>query len=546
MNPILNGSKVPNPTSHKLLPIPNEINGFKNIKSLNSGFKLFCKDFEEKHWLDHEYKVILSDEIKKTSQSETVDFVIKSSDISPKKINGFRKITHIIDPIQHLQEKYIQHPDKLEKKKNDPMNQAYIESIASYIVGKLKDQDISPHFHSFYGAFSSVADSYKYNISDSYMSFRNKKWFWNALNKNMFSFEFDDDTDIDVKNTINEIPNDLVSLTDSDSSSSSSSSSNSENILTHISLKSIENIELKSTDGDDISEEENYDTSTNNDSDSCNSDINIYTNITNFPVMMIYTDFSSGGTLDDLLEKYDIVTAEPGTERWNTIWAAWIFQIISSLCVLQSLFGFTHNDLHSNNIVWEKTDEKFIYYTNRQNTIWRIPTFGKIMKVIDFGRAVFTVNGQLFFSDDFREGNDAAEQYNFGELKGGLYETVYPNPSFDLSRLSISIIESLFPIMPELKKKGKVLSIDSNIKKMETVCPLYNMLWCWIVDTNGNNILVDEDGDEKYPDFTLYKVLASSMKSAIPLEQINNTAFNCFKIKKDDIPKGVKIYSLFC
>jgi hypothetical protein len=141
--------------------------------------------------------------------------------------------------------------------------------------------------------------------------------------------------------------------------------------------------------------------------------------------------------LDDLLEDYELVGCEPNTQLWEDKWSAWLFQVIASLCVAQTLFGFTHNDLHSNNIVWAETEEKYLYYKTNDGKLFKVPTYGKIFKIIDFGRSIFSINEHLFISDDFEEENDAATQFNFPELNGDNSDLkVYPNPVTN-GRLSV-------------------------------------------------------------------------------------------------------------
>ena len=52
-------------------------------------------------------------------------------------------------------------------------------------------------------------------------------------------------------------------------------------------------------------------------------------------------------------------------------------------------FKFTHNDLHINNIMYTKTDGSFLYY-KFNNVYFKVPTYGYVFKIIDFGRAIFT------------------------------------------------------------------------------------------------------------------------------------------------------------
>ena len=55
--------------------------------------------------------------------------------------------------------------------------------------------------------------------------------------------------------------------------------------------------------------------------------------------------------------------------------------------------------------------ERLYYQYNEK--IYKIPTFGKIFKLIDFGRAIYKFENHVFCSDSFAPGDDAATQYNF-------------------------------------------------------------------------------------------------------------------------------------
>jgi hypothetical protein len=457
-------------------------------------------------------------------------------DGNKKTIDAYLKVTHLVDPIRVLQK-----DEKLDinLKLSNPMNQAYVETVASYALGKLRKENISPHFNLFYGAFTSIAKTYNFNISDEVESYRMYKWFWeNIENKNVTVFVDGDDKDnskeiydeimvkpeycLDKKET-NEIE-ELNGLDINDSYEVNSLDSAS--LVT----------ESIATDDSDISSEEE-------DDEDDEDEYNVFIKLNDFPTMMIFTE-KNESTLDDLLEDYELVGCEPNTQLWEDKWSAWLFQVIASLCVAQTLFGFTHNDLHSNNIVWAETEEKYLYYKTNDGKLFKVPTYGKIFKIIDFGRSIFSINEHLFISDDFEEENDAATQFNFPELNGDNSDLkIYPNPSFDLARLAISIFESLFPEAPEIKKNAKILSSEKNRVVKETVSDLFNIIWTWLIDKEGNNILFDDDGDERFPDFDLYVHITSSCFNCLPKEQIYKKPFNKFII--NSIPKNVKIYSLF-
>ena len=172
------------------------------------------------------------------------------------------------------------------------------------------------------------------------------------------------------------------------------------------------------------------------------------------------------------------------------------------------------------------------------------------MKIIDFGRASFTLPEPAGFiiSDAFFPGNDAADQYNcepFYDPKEG--KKIEPNPSFDLCRLSVSLIESLFTEKPDTKTPIVIMSREDGNKKLypETVSTVYNLLWSWLLDDEGKNVLRNSDGEERYPDFDLYRAIAADIHRAVPKHQIEKPIFANFKCSDKDIPTGTPIYDLY-
>ena len=523
----IRGVNLPNPKSMNY-KIPKELNNIKNYSNLETyipPMKMFF-DTENKNIIFENKHTICDIDI----SNNRLVLLIENKH---KKIQTHMKVTHIYDPIKYVKDNKN---DNLEKK-NDPWNQAYIETVASYLFGKLKDENISPHFNSFYGAFSAIAKKYSYNVTDEVQSYRMYKWFWSAIEQKFINIEIEGEEDEIKQNIYNEImnkPDYCLESNDEDSKTEELSVNSNENN----DLESLHSATIKtcsSVKSEDDNDEEDDD----------DDEYKVYLNLENFPVMMIFTE-KNISTMDDLLEDFDEVGSKPNTKLWEEKWTAWTFQVIAALCVIQTLFKFTHNDLHTNNIVWTNTDEKYLYYITNDKKVFRVPTFGKIFKIIDFGRSIFSINQHIFVSDDFREGNDAATQYNFPPLiMESNEERVYPNPSFDLVRLAISYFESIFPESPNEIENGIILSNEPNRIVKETVSDLYNLLWSWLVDIDGNNILYDEDGDEKYPDFGLYVHIASSCKNAIPKEQIYKKPFIKFLINSSSIPKKIKLYNLY-
>ena len=69
------------------------------------------------------------------------------------------------------------------------------------------------------------------------------------------------------------------------------------------------------------------------------------------------------------------------------------------------------------------------------------------------------------------------------------------------------------------------------------------MLWLWLIDDNGDNILFDDNDDERFPDFQLYVHISLHCKNAIPKNQLKQKVFQKYIIKH--IPKDKKVYSLY-
>jgi hypothetical protein len=311
-------------------------------------------------------------------------------------------------------------------------------------------------------------------------------------------------------------------------------------------LKPIESNEKQSSE-EKHHEDEDEDEDDNDDSDSDDS-VQQFVEFTNFPVQVTLLERAEG-TLEELVDNEDDSNthmAETKTLRWS----AWLFQIIAGLTCAQHMFGFVHNDLHTNNIMWSGTGITYLYYKLvKGNTVsyMKVPTFGRILKIIDFGRATYHLPDPCGFiiSDAFFPGNDASTQYNcepFYNPNEG--KRVEPNTSFDLGRLAVSLLESLYPERPKQRVPISIMSREGSKLYMETVSPVYNLIWEWLQDDDGKNILRTPEGMERYPDFELYRVLASRVHKAVPKKQIEKELFGVFKCDKKDIDESESVYTL--
>jgi hypothetical protein len=284
---------------------------------------------------------------------------------------------------------------------------------------------------------------------------------------------------------------------------------------------------------DEDEEEEEEDDNDEDYEDDDDDEESLYAFINDFPIQMICLE-KCDGTFDELLVNKELSEKECESAA---------FQIVMVLAIFQKLFKFTHNDLHTNNIVYNNTKVKYLYYKFEGKT-YQVPTHGKIYKLIDFGRSIYTVNGKLFCSDSFSKNGDASTQYNFSALCSGDYpETIFleqsveskfapyynkkkptiePNDSFDLCRLGCSIFDFVFEEIPE---EGSPVRGVKKTKKMSKFQKLIND---WCTDDHGKNILYKRNGDERYPQFKLYKMIARTVHNCVPKEELLKPIFQQF------------------
>lgn len=210
------------------------------------------------------------------------------------------------------------------------------------------------------------------------------------------------------------------------------------------------------------------------------------------------------GTLEDLID--DNISEE--------LLLSCLFQISFALTYLQKHFEFTHNDLHINNIMYSNTDTKYLYY-KMNNIYYRVPTHGKIFKIIDFGRAIFKYKNKVFMNDVFSKLGEAGGQYSYPSQVDFICEKekeiIKPNPHFDLCRLSMTILEE----------------IDPNTYSDEIIDFLIHLC----DDGRDGNFCNMRD------DFKLYMNIAKYACNSLPREIILHNIFKDYRVKKSVFPR---------
>jgi hypothetical protein len=497
-----------------------------------------------------------------------------------KDKNVFFKMAPLLDPYKYLIGKYNVNDEKLfclpkinsteqdcNQKFIDVNNSAYVDGFFLYLTSTLLNNHTFLHGVDYYGSFLGIKNDFVINVFDD-IDYLNNSEFFNK-NKNIL-FKIDDyehlfqneiqklkpitiEHNTSVKSQLsiksfdneifeeifeensnnNELNNNLTDLVDM-----SNSNILDKDFTQNVTLNSNSTCSSRSsyTNDDDIEEEIEEDFENSNDIENENEDEKKSENgieelesesesseeeeeiieaiIPKFPVQVIGMEYCEN-TFDDL-----ILSEELSTDEWLSAF----MQIIMMLITYQKAFNFTHNDLHTNNVMYNKTDKKFLYYCYKKKN-YKVPTFGRIFKIIDFGRSIYKFDGKLFCSDSFQMGGDAATQYNTEPYLNEKKPRLEPNYSFDLCRLACSIFDYVIEDMDEIKNLNK--SND----------PIKCLINEWCLDDKGINMLYKNNGVDRYPDFKLYKMIARCVHNHTPQAQLERPEFDAFSIFKGDISK---------
>jgi hypothetical protein len=513
---------------------------------------------------------------------------------SQKKREIFIKFSPLLDPIRFLIGKYKEKKEVLtllpsynntcNVKLANTNNASYIDNFFCYLSSQLLNHHAFPNAIDYYGSFLGIQEKYKFNAADDidylvqseyFTQNRGKIYeieesenpfanFGSRNNKNKLLIHNDSNISIisleevislDVDNVLENI-NDITNITDvnevnettmciyekiddhSDASSVNTSNNSECNYsddekITHDEGIHSENATEDSADGEeeDSADGEEEDSADDEEEDSADGEEEDYADgeeedsadgeedsadgeeepkinafIYDFPMQMICLEKCTG-TLDDLfvLKQLDLDTV-----------ASALFQIIMTLLLYQKAFHFTHNDLHTNNVMYIETDQEFLIY-KYGGVYYKVPTYGKIFKIIDYGRAIYKFKGKTFCSDSFAPGGDAHTQYNFEPYFNEKKARLDPNYSFDLCRLGCSIYDFILDIEDEQQKDFEPDELQRTIIR-------------WISDDNGKNVLYMKNGDERYENFKLYKMIARTVHAHTPEAQLSDPFFNQFKI----------------
>ena len=525
------------------------------IQTYNPSYNLFFKLSEDNYnniCLNHKYNIL---DLLNVIDQETRE---------PLEKNIHIKYSPLLDPLKYMIGKYKNydniyilpsiHNKSSHPKLLDTNNASYVDNFFSFLSSKLLHSHKFLHGVDYYGSFLGIQNKFKINVIDDLEYLSNSDYFKDNINKlftitdveidefsnfgsrnNKQKLVIEDKVDITDFETLDVISNndqscDIVNVivyekpirNNSSSTSSSSSSSDTESvddeeIYSQSSSDSDSNSDSENSseinsdnddgddDGDDDdnkNDDEQWETETEESSSIMEEARYVYVN--NFPVQLICLE-KCHGTMDELFEKnkMDLKTS-----------ASSLFQIVMILLAYQKVFHFTHNDLHTNNIMYIETQIEYLYYKYK-NTIYKVPTYGKIFKLIDFGRSIYRFQNKTFCSDSFANGGDAATQYNCEPYMNENKPRIDPNYSFDLCRLGCSIYDF-------------IIEHDKNPGDFDE---LQKTIYRWCTDDKGKNVLYMSNGEERYPNFKLYKMIARTVHKHTPENQLDFPFFKQFMVK---------------
>lgn len=527
-----------------------------------------------------------------TNHTDNLQFTCVNHNGSEKTVDGFIKYSPLLDPIRYLVGKYDISDNNLKSmplynqqnshpKIHETDNASYVDSFFSYLSSKLL------HEHKFLNAIDcygnvlglkkvltmDVVDDMEY-LMDSDFFIKNNSVLYDMDNEfhaqilnrdsrskkvalkfdntdndeNNANFEVDnleslEELNIAFEDNIQELENtdciEITDLTDAEISIPSkrnrtdgTSSTCSSNCSSRTSLTCDSDDEEGDNDGegsDDNNNDGSEDGSENGsgdegddsdmETDSTASEDKALVNIYNFPVNAIFLE-KCENTLDYLCSEDEDFDSEE--------LCAALMQVIMSLIAFDKCFELQHNDLHTNNIMYIPTEKQFLYY-KVNNTHYKVPTYGRIFKIIDFGRATYKFRGNQLCSDSFHKEGDAHTQFNFSKHYNSSRPVLKPNGSFDLCRLATSLLDFLIEDMEELET---------------TKDPVIHMVADWCKDDNGRNILWKSNGDERYPGFKLYKMIARTVSKHKPILQLERPILEKYKCNRKSIKKSTNLMNI--
>jgi hypothetical protein len=523
----------------------NKIKNIKNFIPIYSRFFSLNNQNYNMINLNHKYHIHNI----KSENENTYNVILHDQSKNKLSTQSFFKFSPLLDVTKFLAGKYkdlsdnvlknlpkFEPSDNVLKKIECCNNCAYTDSFFSYLSSQLLHNHKFIHGIDFYGSFLGIKDKFKVDITDDLEFLYDYDFFHENQNvlfetdiidegmleddtrKNRIKINISGNENLIVENLSNNIFEDVFEeLTVENLKKMNENKTiddlKSLNVNYLRTGDTIEDCDTNSECSSRISNTDDEEEDTESEYSSLNDGINAY--LYDFPCQIICLE-KMNLTLDECIEN-------PALKLSNDEWMSCLFQIIMTLATYQKVFHFTHNDLHTNNIMFNKTEKKYLNYFY-DGKFWKVPTYGKLFKIIDYGRAIYSFKDKQIISDSFFKAGDAAGQYNFDVFKNDNKPELKPNNGFDLTRLACSLYDYFIPD--------------------DITNPIARIINEWVQDDKGKNILYKSDGEERYPDFKLYKMITRKCTKHTPDAQLKKEVFKKFISSRKKIGRKAKIINI--
>jgi len=455
---------------------------------------------------------------------------------SGKTVEVHPKITMLLSPYKWMKGEFgtlglpglSKTVDTVHSKLQSPNNAGYVGSILSVALSQSGCQ----HFPAVYGVFTGISTTHTINISDDYEDLCERSWFSQNIGKT-FDLKLDEHIGSSIEYTrsarhtlnfeegcvdmgdvqiLDGIETETTELGNINQIFKGSDELNADDNSSSVSTSYIFQIESMSSsciyEPEEEEEEEPF----------------AWATFKNVPVQMTIMEKCT-----DTLYKLFIEYPDPQKQF------AWIAQVIFALAYAQRNFAFTHNDLHGNNIMYIRTTQEFLYYFHA-GTSYAVPTYGVLLKIIDFDRGIGSVklpgmkDAKVFMSDQFHVAEEAGGQYNCQPFYVDKHTVIKPNSSFDLVRLATSMFWDLYPNGPKFDEYQEQ--------------PLFKLFIRWMTLDDGTSVLFFKNNPkiDRYIGFSLYKAIARYCKdTAVPRKEINELACFTGPIPAGEVPLVIDV-----
>ena len=95
--------------------------------------------------------------------------------------------------------------------------------------------------------------------------------------------------------------------------------------------------------------------------------------------------------------------------------------------------------------------------------------------------------------------------------------------SFDITRLACCLFDYFIE--------------DISILEDEELDDIQKLVSDWCLDDKGKNILYKNNGEERYPEFKLYKMISRNVHNNVPKDQLSKPIFQQFILPKKKVKK---------